>query len=104
MEGESRVPELGPAPVLAALVGLFHTGLYLLLRGSAGLRLPFVLLAAVLGAFAGQALGSRLGDPLAIGDFALLWASLVAWLGIGLAVASSLLGPSGQPNSGGRRS
>jgi len=97
------VPELGPAPVLAALVGLFHTGVYLLLRGSAGLRLPFVLLAAVLGAYAGHALGSRLGDPLPIGDFALVWASLLAWLGIGLIVASSLLAPSSEPNTGERR-
>jgi len=97
------VPELGPAPVLAALVGLFHTGAYLLLRGSAGLRLPFVLLAAVLGAYAGHALGSRLGDPLPIGDFALVWASLLAWLGIGLIVASSLLAPSKEPHSGERR-
>lgn len=87
------MPEIGPAPVLAVLVGLFHTGLYLLLRGSAGLRLPFVALAAVLGAFAGQALALRLGDPLAIGDFGLLWASLLAWLGIVLIVAASVLAP-----------
>ena len=88
------MPEIGPAPVLALLVGLFHTGLYLFLRGSAGVRLPFVALAAVLGAFAGQALALRLGDPLPIGDFGLIWASLLAWLGIILVVAASLLSPS----------
>lgn len=88
------MPELGPAPVLAILVGLFHTGVYLLIRGSAGLRLPFVALAGVLGAFAGQQLGARLGDPLMIGDFGLVWASVVAWLGIILMVAASLLSPS----------
>ena len=80
--------------MLALLVGLFHTGLYLFLRGSAGVRLPFVALAAVLGAFAGQALALRLGDPLPIGDFGLIWASLLAWLGIILVVAASLLSPS----------
>jgi hypothetical protein len=85
------VLEIGPAPVLSALVGLFHTGLYLLLRGSAGLRLPFVALAAMLGAFGGQALSTRLGDPLAIGDFGLIWASVLAWIGIILVVAASIL-------------
>jgi len=90
----AELPEIGPAPVLALLVGLFHTGVYLLLRGSAGLRLPFVALAAVLGAFAGQQVGARLGDPLTIGDFGLLWSSVVAWLGIVLIVAASLLSPS----------
>ena len=45
----------------------------------------------MLGAFGGQALGSRLGDPLAIGDFGLLWASLLAWLGILIIVSASLL-------------
>jgi hypothetical protein len=89
-----ELPEIGPAPVLALLVGLFHTGLYLLLRGSAGLRLPFVALASVLGAFAGQQLGARLGDPLMVGDFGLVWSSLVAWIGIVLIVAASLLSPS----------
>ncbi|MEO6351059.1 MAG: hypothetical protein ABIP53_10450 [Candidatus Limnocylindrales bacterium] len=87
------MPELGPAPVLALLVGLFHTGIYLMIRGSAGLRLPFVALAAVLGAFAGQQIGARLGDPIAIGDFGVVWSSLVAWVGIVLIVAASLLSP-----------
>jgi hypothetical protein len=90
------VPELqiGPAPVLAVVVGLFHTGLFMLIRGSVGFRLPFVFVAAVLGAFAGQAVGGRLGDPLSIGDFGLVWASALAWLGIGIIVAASMLAPS----------
>lgn len=83
--------EIGPAPVLAVLVGVFHTGLYLLIRGSAGLRLPFVALAAVLGSLAGQALAVRLGDPLAMGDFGLVWSSLLAWLGIVVIVAASVV-------------
>ena len=86
--------EVGPAPILALVVGLFHTGLYLLIRGSAGVRLPFILAAAVLGAFGGQAVGGRLGDPLLIGDFGLAWASALAWLGIGIILAASMLAPS----------
>jgi len=85
--------DLSPAPVLAVLVGLFHTGVYMFLRGSAGLRLVFVVIAAILGAFAGQALALRLGDPVQIGDFGLVWSSLLAWLGIILIVAASLLAP-----------
>ena len=87
------MPDIGPAPVLAVLVGLFNTGIYLLVRGSAGLRLPFVAIAAILGAFAGQALGARLGDPLLIGDFGLVWSTVLAWVGIGLIVAASVLSP-----------
>lgn len=88
------MPEIGPAPVLALLVGLFHTGIYLVLRGSGWLLLPFIALASVLGAFAGQQLGARLGDPLMVGDFGLVWSSLVAWVGIILIVAAGLLSPS----------
>jgi len=88
------LPEIGPAPVLALLVGLFHTGVYLLIRGAGGLILPVVAVAAVLGAYAGQQLGLRLGDPLLIGDFGLLWSSVVAWIGIILIVAASILSPS----------
>ncbi|HLB44624.1 MAG TPA: hypothetical protein VJK49_04495 [Candidatus Limnocylindrales bacterium] len=88
------MPDVAPAPVLAVLVGLFHTGVYLMLRGAAGLRLAFVGLAAILGAYAGQALGARLGDPLSIGDFGLLWASLLAWLGIVLIAAASFVASS----------
>ena len=46
MVGESLclrlpMPEIAPTPVLSVLVGLFHTGIYLLVRGYAGLRLAF---------------------------------------------------------------
>jgi hypothetical protein len=85
------VPEIAPAPVLSVLVGLFHAGVYLLIRGYAGFRLAFVGLAAILGAYAGQALGARLGDPLAIGDFGLVYASLLSWVGILIIVAASVL-------------
>ena len=85
------MPEIAPAPVLSVLVVLFHTGIYLLVRGAAGLRLAFVGLAAILGAYAGQALGARLGDPLAIGDFGFLYASILAWVGILIIVAASVM-------------
>lgn len=88
------MPELSPAPILSIVVGVFHTGLYLLIRGSVGVHLPFVLIAAILGAFGGQALGSRIGDPLLVGDFGVLWASLLSWLGIVVIVAAGVLAPS----------
>ena len=33
----------------------------------------------VLGALVGQAIGARVGDPLRIGDYSLIWASIMAW-------------------------
>jgi hypothetical protein len=86
---------IGPAPVFAVLLGIFHTGLYVLIRGTAGGRLPLLLVAASLGAWAGDALGSRLGvDVLRVGDFRLVAASAVAWLGIGVIALVSVLAPS----------
>jgi hypothetical protein len=85
---------IGPAPVLAILVGVFHTALFVLIRGSAGGQLPLLLIAAVLGAWAGDALGARLGiDLLRLGDFRILAASVVAWIGIGFVAVVSILGP-----------
>ena len=84
-----------PALILAILVGVFHASLYVLIRGSAGGRLLIIVLAAILGAWAGDALGARLGfDALSIGDFHLLAASIVAWIGIGISSAVAILGPS----------
>ncbi len=86
---------IGPAPVLALLVGIFHTGLYVLIRGSTGGQLPLLVVAAFLGAWAGDALGGRLGiDILRIGDFRLLSASALAWVGIGFVSLVAILGPS----------
>lgn len=83
-----------PAPVLAVIVGLFHVSAYVFIRGRAGARLPLLIVGAVLGAWAGDAVGSRLAfDPLRIGDFHLLAASLVAWLAIGLVAILSILVP-----------
>ena len=64
---------IGPALILGVLVGIFHASLYVLIRGNAGGRLPIIVVAAILGAWAGDALADRLGfDVLMIGDFHLL--------------------------------
>jgi len=86
---------IGPAPVLALLVGIFHTALFVLIRGSAGGQLPLLVIAAFLGAWAGDAIGGRLGiSLLQIGDFHLLAASVMAWVGIGVVALVTILGPS----------
>ena len=102
------MPLFGPSLVLALLVGTFWTAFAVLVTGVAGARLPFVLVFAVLGAWAGDALGGRLGvDLLRIGNFRLLAASVGSWAGIGLAVLVSILGPTrpvgpGSARGGGR--
>jgi hypothetical membrane protein len=86
---------LDPSPILAVLVGIFHAGLYVFIRGSAGGQLPLVVIAATLGAWTGDAVGDRMGlDLLAIGDFRLVPASVVAWVGIGFVAIVAILGPS----------
>ena len=85
---------LGPAPILAAIVGLFHVSAYVFIRGHAGARLPMLIVAAILGAWAGDTVGARMAiDPIRVGDFHLLTASVVAWLGIGLVVILAVLVP-----------
>jgi hypothetical membrane protein len=85
---------IDPAHILAVLVGVFHASLYVLLRGSGGGRLPIILAASILGAWAGDALGDRLNvDLLTIGDFHLVAASIVAWVGIAISSAVAILGP-----------
>jgi hypothetical protein len=53
-----------------------------------------MLVAAFLGALAGQAVGTRLGDPVRIGDFGLVSSSILAWVGIVVVAVASTLGPS----------
>ncbi len=85
---------IGPAPVLALLVGGFHTALFMFARGRGGGQLLIVLLAAALGAWAGDAVGGRLGiDPIRLGDFHLIAASAVAWAGIAFVEVLFILGP-----------
>jgi hypothetical protein len=78
-----------PAFVLSLLVGAFHTSVYVFVRGKLAWHLPLVLIGAILGALAGQAIGARVGDVLSLGDYGLLWASALSWLGIGIAVVTS---------------
>jgi hypothetical protein len=93
---------IGPAPVLALLVGIFHTALFVLIRGSAGGQLPLLVVAAFLGAWAGDAIGARLGlNLLQIGDFHLVAASIMAWVGIGVVTLIAVLGPSRRSKVGG---
>jgi len=85
---------IDPALILAVLVGVFHASLYVVLRGSGGGRLPIIVIAAILGAWAGDALGARLGfDLLTVGNFHLIAASIVAWIGIAISSAMAVLGP-----------
>jgi hypothetical protein len=96
------MPLISPSLVLGVLVGLFWTWFAVLVTGVAGARLPFVIVLAILGAWAGDALGARLGiELLRIGDFRLLAASVGAWAGIGLVVLVSILGPTRTAGPGG---
>jgi hypothetical protein len=89
---------IGPALVLSAIVGLFHVSAYVFIRGRAGARLPLLIVAAILGAWAGDTVGARLGiDPLRVGEFNLLASSFVAWLAIGLVAIVAVLVPERAP-------
>jgi hypothetical protein len=92
---------IGPAVVLAAVLALFHVSAYVFIRGSAGSRLPWLLVGAFLGAWAGDALGGRLDvDPVRIGDFHVISASILAWVAIGLVAVLAILGPERRTRSG----
>lgn len=83
-----------PALILSILVGVFHVALFVVIRGSAGGRLPLLIGAAILGAWAGDALAGRLGiGLLALGDYHLVGASVAAWAGIGVVSVLAVLGP-----------
>ena len=91
---------IGPALVLSVIVGLFHVSAYVFIRGRAGARLPLLVVAAILGAWAGDTVGARLGiDPFRIGEFNLLSASLVAWLAILLVAIVAILVPERVPGA-----
>ncbi len=88
---------IGPSVVLSLLVGLLCTSLYVLVRGSAGGQSLLVYLAAALGAWAGDAIAARLGaDILLLGDYHVLGAFVVAWIGIGFVALLGILGPAGR--------
>jgi hypothetical protein len=86
---------IDPSIVLSVLVGILNAAIAVLIRGTAGGRLPLIVLAAILGAWAGDALLDRLGiDVLTIGDYHLLGAMVMAWVGIGIVSVVAVLGPS----------
>jgi uncharacterized membrane protein YeaQ/YmgE (transglycosylase-associated protein family) len=89
---------LDPALILGILVGICNAALYVAIRGSAGGRLPIVVGAAVLGAWAGDTLGDRLGVTLwSIGDFRMVAATIGAWIGIVIVGVVAVLGPTERP-------
>jgi uncharacterized membrane protein YdjX (TVP38/TMEM64 family) len=89
---------ISPALVLSVIVGLFHVSAYVFIRGRAGARVPLLIVAAILGAWAGDTVGARLAiDPIRIGEFNLLFASVVAWLAIGLVAIVAVLVPERAP-------
>ncbi len=93
---------LEPSLVFSVLVGAFHAALAVLIRGSAGGRLPLLVGASILGAWAGDAVMGRLGvEVVTIGDYHLVGASILAWVGIGLVSVVAVLGPT--PVAGGPR-
>jgi hypothetical protein len=91
MEGGLATFVLEPAFVLSLFVGAFHTCAYIFVRGNLGWHIPGVLVGGVLGALVGQAVGARVGDLLHIGDYSLIWASVMAWVGMGMAMVMSSL-------------
>ena len=91
MEGGLATFVLEPAFVLSLFVGAFYTCVYIFVRGNIGWHVPGLFVGGVLGALVGQAIGGRMGDLLHIGDYSLLWASAMAWVGIGMAIVVSTL-------------
>jgi hypothetical protein len=86
------VPTIGPAVVLSALVGIFVASLYVLVRGRTLSRLPFVVGASILGAWAGDAVGGLAEvSVLSIGDFHLPTAVLGAAVGLAIIELLSVL-------------
>jgi uncharacterized membrane protein YeaQ/YmgE (transglycosylase-associated protein family) len=87
--------KLDPALVLGILVGIGNAALWVVIRGTGGGRLPLILVASILGAWAGNTLGDRLGLTIgSIGDFRVLAATVGAWIGIGVVSVVAVLGPS----------
>jgi hypothetical protein len=86
-----------PSLVLSVLVGAFHAALSVFIRGTAGGRLPLLVLAAILGAWTGDAIFARLGISIVrIGDYNLIGASVMAWVGIAIVSVVAVLGPAAQ--------
>ena len=54
--------------------------------------------AAIVGAFIGQAVGGRVGDPIQVGDFSVIWATVLAWVGILVVVSLASIMPDREPD------
>jgi hypothetical protein len=89
---EDAIPPLPPAILMSVLVGALWTCVYVLIRGRLRLHVLLVLPAGIAGAWAGQALGERLGDPARLGDYGMLWASVFAWIGIVVVSVAATVG------------
>ena len=94
---EGLIPPIAPAVVLSILVGAFYTCLYVVIRGSAGKHLPLTLVAAIAGAFVGHLFGRLAGDPVQLGDFNILWATVGAWVGIIAVAGVAAIRPARRP-------
>jgi len=90
------MPHVAPAVVLSILVGVFDSSLYLLLRGVLRPHLLVVIPASIVGAYIGQAVGGRVGDPVQVGDFSLVWAIVVGWVAILIVVSLASIMPGRQ--------
>jgi len=104
MDGGLATFVLEPAFVLSVLVGAFNTCVYIFVRGRLGWHLGGLLVGGIIGALVGQAIGARVGDLVRVGDYSLLWASAVAWIGIGMAIviASLISDPGDETEPAGR--
>jgi hypothetical protein len=88
--------QIAPSLVLALLVGIFWAAAVVVLRATGAARVPFVALLSITGAWAGDAIGGRIGgvfDVVRIGDFRLVPASAGALTGIVLVIVVSILAP-----------
>jgi hypothetical protein len=96
---EGLIPPVAPAVVLSVLAGAFYTCMYVVIRGSIGKHLPLTLVAAIVGAFVGHLFGRLAGDPVQLGDFNVLWATIGAWVGIIAIAGIAAIRPASRPGA-----
>jgi hypothetical protein len=96
---EGLIPPIAPAIVLSILVGAFFTCMYVVIRGTVGRHLPLTLVAAIAGAFVGHVFGRLAGDPIQLGDFNILWATVGAWVGIVVVAGVVAIRPARRPGA-----
>ncbi|MET0771627.1 MAG: hypothetical protein ABWZ82_00965 [Candidatus Limnocylindrales bacterium] len=96
---EGLIPPVAPAVVLSILVGAFYTCMYVVIRGSVGKHLPLTLVAAMAGAFVGHLFGRLAGDPIQLGDFNVLWATVGSWVGIVVVAGVAAIRPATRPGT-----